>query len=366
MELAGVELQYAVRELQSMVGAKVEKIFQSERKRDLLFIMYLRDSPKVHLRFVLPGIVCTVKTKPDYPTSPPGFAMFLRKYLSGTRLEAVEQAGLDRIIKLAFASKTEKFTLVAEFLPPGNMLLLDGDGRIINLLEAQQTKDRSLRGRQPYVLPPAAINVLAMSDDELARHIIASTKDSLVTTLAINCSLGGIYAEEVCIRAEVAKHRNNLNTAEVQKVVAALREVLGQSLQAHTDGQRAYPFKLRSREVTPCEESSYLAALSSFITEEQQDKHEAKMQQRQAPKNKLQNMIDAQTAQIKKCEEDAVTEQRKAELIFEEYQIVQEILQAAKHAREHKQNIEEALKKYPQVKNYKPATGEIEIELGDA
>jgi predicted ribosome quality control (RQC) complex YloA/Tae2 family protein len=363
MELAGLELQYAVRELQSMIGAKVEKVFQSERKRDILFILYLRDAPKQHLRFVLPGIVCTVKTKPEYPIAPPGFAMFLRKYLSGVRLESVTQIGLDRIIKIEFASKTEKFTLIAEFLPPGNMLLLDVEGRIINLLENQQTKDRSLRGRQPYVAPPTTINVLAMSDDELGRHISASTKDSIVTTLAINCSLGGIYAEEVCMRAGIAKQRNDLNPVEVQQIVAGVRDVLNQPLQAHTDGQRAYPFKLVSRDLKPCEESSYLAALGSFITEEPQDKHEAKMQQRHAPKNKLQNMIDAQNAQIAKFEQETVNEQKKAERIYEEYQIVQEILAAAKHARDHKQDIEAAIRKFPQVKDYKPATGEIEIEL---
>ena len=40
--------------------------------------------------------------------------------------------------------------------------------------------------------------------------------------LAIGFSLGGVYAEEACARAGIAKHRNDLSAAEVKQVVAAV------------------------------------------------------------------------------------------------------------------------------------------------
>ena len=364
-ELTSVDLYYVARELAQFAGAKVEKVFQSNtHKRDLFFICYLKDAPKLHLRFLLPGLICTPKEKPAYPQLPPGFAMFLRKRLGGTRLVSAQQRGFDRIIEMGFASKTEEFTLVVEFLFPGNMLLLDKEGRIINLLENQQYKDRTLRARQPYIAPPPAFNIVAATDAELSDRITTSTKDSIVTTLAVNCGLGGLYAEEACLRAGIAKRRNDLSHAEVGKIVTALRDILNQSILAHTDGQRAYPFRLQSKELRSCEDSSFLSALSLFTSDEPLlGKLEQKQRDRAMPQTKLQAIIGAQRAQITRFEQDMETEQRKAETIYLQYQLLQEIMTAAKEARERKQDVTTALRKFPQVKSYKDATGEIELDI---
>src|SRR5215210_7209928 len=115
-ELTSLDVRYLARELSLMQGAKVEKIVQSdEDKRDLLFTLYHKDFPKIHLRFMLRGLVCTQDEKPGtYPKAPPGFAMFLRKYLGSARLAKAEQRGFDRILMLGFERGGESMTLAAE------------------------------------------------------------------------------------------------------------------------------------------------------------------------------------------------------------------------------------------------------------
>jgi predicted ribosome quality control (RQC) complex YloA/Tae2 family protein len=361
MELTSLDIRYVARELQQMIGAKVEKVFQDDgNKRDLLFVMYLRDAPKLHLRFLLPSLVYLMEEKPVYPQQPPGFAMFLRKYLGGTRLQGVEQQGFDRILRMTFASKTTTYVLVVEFMHPGNMLLLDQDGRIINLLENQQFKDRTLRGKQPYVAPPS-VDISTFSDDELSHRITTSTRDSIVTTLAIHCQLGGVYAEEVCVRAGIVKSRSDLVPKEVEDIVRALRDALDQPIQAHNDERRSYPFAMRSRPADPSASTSFLRSMAGFI--EQRPAAERKEQQRQSPKGKLQAIIDAQQSQIARFEEEIGTNQRKAERLFEEYQLLQEILAVAHETRAKKQDIAAALARFSQVKSYNTATGEVELEL---
>jgi predicted ribosome quality control (RQC) complex YloA/Tae2 family protein len=352
IELTSVDVRYAVRELQQMVGAKVEKVFQSDR--DLLFIMYLGGSPKINLRCILPGFISTTQHKPDYPQQPPGFAMFLRKYLTGTRLEKVAQQGFDRIIQLSFSSKTDKITLVIELMPPGNMLLLDAQGRIINLLENQQFKDRMLRGKQPYVAPPSTD---IGSDEEILKRITESTRDKIVTTLAITCSLGGLYAEEVCKRANIDKNRGDLNAAELREIIANIRKVLDEPIAAHADASRPYPFKMQSRETTPCEQTSFLAALGEIVPSKPKE-----IKQRASPQNKIQAIIDAQRQQVTKFTEEIALSQRTGECMYEEYQQLHEILVAVQEARAQKNNINEVLKRFKQVKSYNAATGELEIE----
>lgn len=360
MELSSLDLHYVVQELQYLQGGKIEKIFQSDaNKRDLLFIIY--SQPRINLRFLLPGVIAAAKEKPNYPQSPPGFAMFLRKYLGGTRITAVRQRGFDRIMEIDLASKTDSYTLLIELIPPGNMLLLDKEMRIINLIENQQFKDRQLRGRQPYIAPPPSFDIKDATEAGIAERIAVSTRDTIVTTLAIHLGLGGVYAEEVCARAGIAKHRNDLSNAEVKLIAHQVKEIALQPIAANTDGKRAYPFRMASRETKQSEETGFLSAIATFIEDAPADHVERK--EHKVKKDKLQAIIDAQGKQATKLEEDAKSEQRKAERIYEEYQVLSEILHAAREARERKQSISEALKRFPQVKCYKDATGEIEVEL---
>jgi predicted ribosome quality control (RQC) complex YloA/Tae2 family protein len=278
--------------------------------------------------------------------------MFLRKYLEGAKVESATQRGFDRILDIVFSSKQGTFTLVVELLHPGNMLLLDAQGRIINLLENQQYKDRQLRAHQQYAPPPAAYDVVKATEAEIGARITASTRDSVVTTLAIALGLGGAYAEEACARAGIEKHRSDLRKAETEKVAGAVKELLEQPILAHRDGKRAYPFALKSRDVAPCGESSFLHALSAFLPEEKHDVEERKATE--TAKTRLQKMVDAQRSQVTRFER---------ELVYEQYTLLKEILDRVQHARKGKKDVTEALRRFPQVKGYRDATGEVEVEL---
>ena len=365
LELSSLDIHYAVSDLSRLQGAKVEKIYQSDvNKRDLYFQFYCKDGGKLALRFMLPGLICTPKEKPVYPQLPPGFAMFLRKYLGGTRVENVEQQGFDRIMRITFASKTDKYTLLVEFLAPGNMLLLDKENKIINLLENQQFKDRTLRGKATYSPPPASFDIIGASDEELTHHLTMSTRESIVTTLAIHCSLGGIYAEEACVRAGLAKQRSDLKPDEIQQVITAIRSLFSQPISAHADAGRAYPFALQSKTTIAVEETSFLNALTAFIQEDAPlTKLAAKQRDRSSPTTKLQMIIDAQKKQVTRFEEEVWKEQRKGELLFEQYQEVKALIDAAKHAREKKNDLNTALKSIPGFVSYNDKNAEMIIEL---
>ncbi|MBR9700578.1 hypothetical protein GOV11_01810, partial [Candidatus Woesearchaeota archaeon] len=85
MELTSLDVRYVARELATMEGAKVEKVFQSKTDRkDILLVLYQKERPKLYLRMV-PGMVCLQEEKPAYPQVPPAFAMFLRKYMKSAR-----------------------------------------------------------------------------------------------------------------------------------------------------------------------------------------------------------------------------------------------------------------------------------------
>ncbi|HIH24069.1 TPA: hypothetical protein HA251_03485 [Candidatus Woesearchaeota archaeon] len=376
LELSSVDVHYVVMDMQSLVGAKVEKAFQSDaNKRDVLLQLYCADTKKRNLRILLPGILCTPLEKPDYPQLPPGFAMFLRKRLGGTRITSVEQAGFDRIIRIGFRAKRESefsdMTLIIELIPPGNIILIDDKGSIINLLEQQQFKDRNLRSHQPYIAPPAAYDLRAESVEGIARHLFASTRSSIVTTLALHCGLGGAYAEEVCARAGIPKHRNDLTHDEVLHVAGVVKDILAQPLLAVTDTDgRQYPFPLVSRPTTPCETTtSFLDALCASVTDESTAAKATTAQVRQreksTPQAKLKSMILAQQENVDRLTASATAEQRKAELLYNNYAEIQAMLALAHDARKDRRDIAQALAQSKGFVAYNDSTGELTVEFTD-
>jgi len=362
-ELSSVDVHYAVQELQRLVGSKIEKVFQGDNKRDLFFILYTgveNGSTKRNIRFLLPGIVCFPKEKGAYPQSPPGFAMFLRKHLGGARITGVEQFGFDRVIRIRCARKDADYSLIVELFHPGNMLLLDKEERIINLLEVQQYKDRTLRGKQQYIPPPACNDIVSADTETLVRRIMESTRDSIVTTLAVHLSLGGTYAEEVCVRAGIAKHRNDLSQDEVRVVVDTVRSLLREPIMPHADAHRPYPFLMRSKETHPTG-LPFLDSIALNVPQEAGAVVEKKV--KSSPDDKLRSLIAAQERQASSCDDEARGRQRAGELIYENYMLVKELLTMAKEARERKQDVASAMRGRKEFISYNEKNGEMTLEI---
>ncbi len=346
MNLTSLDIRYAVRELQQFVDGKIEKVMQSdEEKRDILLTIYKKDLPKAHLRFVLPGLVCLHEVKPQYQKIPPGFAMFLRKYIGKARIKTVEQLGFDRIIVLSLSTKYGDARLIVEMIPPGNMIL-ELDGRIKGLMETQNYGGRTLRGGIGYVPPEPSFNTPEATNEELKRALDESDRKTLVTRLAMTLHLGGKYAEEVCLRAGVDK-RNGRN----EDVLATIQQICSDEDFVCRDETRPYPIRVHGAQKST---GTFLHALESCVPVRTP---------RVERGERLEKMRKAQDRNIELQEEIAVQSRRAGERIYEEYQTVQGILRTAKQARRDGTDIGEALKKHPQVRRYLRKTQEIEVDL---
>ena len=125
---------------QTLTDAKIAKIFEPTRDE---LVLTLRTRTETH-RLLLSARsgsarVCLTKESFENPLTPPGFCMLLRKHLVGGRVAAVTQPPLERLVRLEL-DVTDDFgqpgrrTLVLEAMGRrSNLILLDGDGRIIEL-----------------------------------------------------------------------------------------------------------------------------------------------------------------------------------------------------------------------------------------
>ena len=218
-EMSSVDIKYIVDELQSLIGSRVDKIYHDggeiriklrtkEGRQDLI----LEAGKRIHL-------TTYIKEAPKMPSS---FTMLLRKHLSGGFIDAIEQYDFDRIVKIRIGD----YTLVAELFKKGNIILLDPENRILAALRYEEFKDRAVIPKAEYRLPPARESPVEV-EWERFREIVGGSHIEIVRALARKLSMGGLYAEEILLRAGIEKSRkaDELGEDELRLIFDTMKSV---------------------------------------------------------------------------------------------------------------------------------------------
>ena len=156
MALDGILLHKIVPQLQASLPMRIQKIWQISAT-EILFQVHdpngkeqmLVSTHSVYNRLLL--------TKRDYPTpSEPGnFVMVLRKYLEGSVIESIEQAGLDRWCTMHIRRHNdlgdlEYLDLVVELMGKyANVILVSSENKIIDALKRIPPFENAKRIIQP-------------------------------------------------------------------------------------------------------------------------------------------------------------------------------------------------------------------------
>ena len=165
MPLDALCIGEVTKELQALVGSRVDKVQQPER--DVL-LLHLRGSAGAVRLLISAGSgsarVHLTRMDRENPAEPPMFCMLLRKHLSGARLLSLEQPAWERVMLLRFACLDEmgeasEKTLAVEMMGrSANIILVDGAGRILDCLHKADPMSAPKRPLLPglfYALPPA-------------------------------------------------------------------------------------------------------------------------------------------------------------------------------------------------------------------
>ena len=197
MPLDALCLSGVISELNTaLAGAKVDKIYQPGRDE---VVLALRSSTQGNVRLLLsanpsqPRAHLTQLTL-ENPDKPPMFCMLLRKHLSGARLLAVEQVPLERVAKFRFEAlnelgdRVERALVLEAITHKSNLLLLDGDGRILDCIRRVDSgldprtgqMGRLLQPGMFYRLPPAQpkADPLAPDRPELERLLAQAPEET--------------------------------------------------------------------------------------------------------------------------------------------------------------------------------------------
>ena len=174
MPLDAISLRAVVAELRpELLGLRIEKVQQPARDQVILLLRGNRrllinagaNAPRIQL----------TKLQRDNPAEPPMFCMLLRKHLLGAKIADISQPPLERLVKMELDiiddfGQPGKRTLVLEAMGRrSNLILLDGDGRIIECMrrvDAEMSPQRQVLPGLYYEQPPATDRLAVTEETE--------------------------------------------------------------------------------------------------------------------------------------------------------------------------------------------------------
>ncbi len=150
-KLTGLDIRHLARELSSLEGKIVKKIY-SINDHTFSLVFYPEVDGCRELVVDVDGFVFLTNLKWRKPEVPPSFVMSLRKHLEGKRISSISQIGMERILTLKLVGKEKSLKLIFELFGGGNILLVE-NGRIVSLLRRAKYKGRTLKIGEIYKPP---------------------------------------------------------------------------------------------------------------------------------------------------------------------------------------------------------------------
>jgi len=277
-EFSSFDVAVVVHELkETLTNSRVNNIYQFDAKT-LLFKLHKTGCPPLRLVMEAGRRLHLTAYALEPPHVPPAFCMALRKHLRGAWIANVEQYEFERLVTFYFKTKTGVMQLILELFGEGNIILTGEKGEILQALIFKRMRDRNILRHEIFQFPPSSgENPFKVTREELERALKDLGEVEVVRALARFLGVGGVYAEEILLRADVekTKHCSALTDSEVGAIFGGLQSLLSTVSSFKTepnivlaeDGSflDVVPFKLKRYEALRSQPySSFNEALDEF------------------------------------------------------------------------------------------------------
>ena len=303
--MASFEIAHAVRELKSVEGAHIGKIYYADKELVL-------NTGGLDIR-AFPGACFLAKERKEFG-NPTDFAMTLRKHLKGNIIKSVYQHGTDRVVVI----ETDAARLIIELFHKGNYILTDKNWVTVMPAEFQRWKDRVILPKQKYSFPESRD---IRDDATLEKEAAGGVEKALVVNGL------GKYAREAMHEAGVKE--GPLDSGGVKRLAGVVESFFTRRTEAFLvkdigGYEDAIPFGMKmysSREIIAMPTfSEALAKLYSF--EKKQDPYEEK-------KEAQKRILEQQKKRMDEFMAQGAEQTRKAEILKRNFSEVDALLKDA-------------------------------------
>ena len=332
-QIASLELHFLVNELKYLENSRVDKIYNSGKEE--IYIQFHKSNVGKKILRIIVGKALFITEEKSVDESPSGYCMMLRKHLEGKFLDSIEQLEPERILQLVFKTKNETKKLYLEFLGKGNLILCNEDGIIIDCLVHHKFRDRTVFPKEKYKYPSMEYNLFDINKTELSNLFKNSKKDKIITSLATELGLGGVYSEEVCLLSNIDKSalpkeiddnmiKNIINS--IKKLISKKNKTKPQIIYKNKEPIDAVPIDLELyRDLEKKKFLSYSEALLGYYALELN-----LIKKKDSPYAKkikeLKWIMAEQEVTLNELKVKETENRKKGEIIYNNYQMIKDIL----------------------------------------
>ncbi len=184
MALDGGFLYKLCKELNSAVGAHIEKIYQPTKDE----MVFLLRAPAMHKRLLISAHsgsarIHFTQAKPENPATPPVFCMLMRKFFGASRITEITMNSLERVIKITVSSLNEMGDIIYPSIyieligASPNIIAVDQNGRIIDAIRRSNIENGGRLIHPSAIYQPPAhldrLNILKTDLDVLCENILS-------------------------------------------------------------------------------------------------------------------------------------------------------------------------------------------------
>lgn len=372
--MTSFDIAAVVQELKQLQGLKLNNIYYVG---DVILLRFKGPGRDVRVAIVSGERIHLTSFDISDKGMPPPFIMGFRKYIRGASLVEIQQRGFDRIVEMVFESSGHKYKFIAEILPRGVAVLVNEDGRILQLDEQRVMKDRVVKRGANYVPPPgSSLHPLELSVEHVAG--VVEGEGEAARTLSRALGYPGEVVEEALARLRV--NPSDSVTAlrgREEELVETLRAIYKESLEPGAyilydeDGSpvTVVPFEPRGLVerygLKVAAKQSLSEALDQYFVEElRRLEADTATREIEAERRKLLASLEKAKQNLRELEEKLQAIEKRAQLLAERMAEVYEALECARRLRE-TAGWEHIPGTCPRVVDVQPARGVIVLQLGD-
>jgi predicted ribosome quality control (RQC) complex YloA/Tae2 family protein len=343
-DFTNFDLHAVVSELKiKLADARVNNVYQLDAKTLLLKLHKMNETPMPLVLEAGRRLHLTAYSV-EKPHTPPAFCMTLRKYLPGAWIRNVEQYEFERIVTFHFETKMGVLRLFLELFGEGNIILAGKKGEILQALVFKRMRDRNIVRNEDYQFPPSGGKTpFKITREDLETAMKAAGDVEVVRAIVRFLGVGGVYAEELLLRAgvEKAKHCSTLANSEIDAMFNALQGLLsavsGSKLEPcivlNENGGfvDVVPFKLKRYDAFKLQPyTSFNEALDEFyvrVTATEKAVAGVDVGQFKREAERLKRMIAEQEKAMRQDESEMVHDKRIGDVIYAHFSELQTLLE---------------------------------------
>lgn len=309
--MANLDYTFIASELQPLVGRFFDKFY--ELREGVFRLKFGRDNILIELGTRL-HLTKYIEEAPEASN----FTMKIRKELNRKKLTKITQHGKDRIIIFDF----EDTQLIAEMFGEGNLVLVR-DGKILAVYSRKKWKGRELIPHAQYAPPPSQTKTL--------EEIFNSASESPIGAALRDLNIGMDYARLILAHAGIpdTKKTTSLSKEEKKAISNSYKKLMDslspKVIYAEENKPTAFTLFGNGKEFPTLSE-----ALDEYygipVPEEEKEKEKEKTEENE----RLLRMLETQEKRLEELKQEAESEKKAGDFIYEHYEEVQQILELYK------------------------------------